>query len=135
MTGYRSVFYRHNCAERGCQIEQLPNWDDLIAAFPRNIRPTDIDAMVEINGHFLFIEQKSAGVSLENGQRRALATLAQQPNTTVLIVRPIFMNDDATEHLEVLLFPNPSGFQIVPRASLISWLTAWAQDAERKEHD
>lgn len=127
MTGYRSLHFRHDCKTRGCIIESLPYWDDLIAAFPRNIRPTDIDAMVEINGHFLFIEQKSAGVALENGQRRALLALSEQPNTTVLIMRPV---NDAGSVLEILMYPNPTGYLTVPRESVISWLHAWAQNAE-----
>jgi hypothetical protein len=131
MTGYRSLFFRHDCKTQGCQIETLPYWDDFIAAFPRGIRPTDIDAMVEINGHFLFIEQKGAGVSLGNGQRRALAALAAQPNTTVLVMRPV---SDTGSILEILMFPNPTGYQTVPRASLINWLTAWARNAERQSN-
>lgn len=132
MTGYRSLFFRHDCSRDGCQIESLPQWDDLIAAFPRNIRPTDIDAMVEINGRFLFIEQKAAGGSLINGQRRALARLGDQPNTTVVVLRQTATED----FFDVLTFPNPTGFHTVTRAVFIAWLTTWAQHAdERTERD
>lgn len=124
MTGYFSSFYRHDCATQGCQILSLPSWDDLLAAFPRGIRPTDIDAMVEINGRFLFIEQKAEGASLREGQRRALAALGEQPNTTVLVIRPI------GESLEVLRFPNPTGFHAVERTTLVGWLHAWANRRE-----
>src|SRR5690625_3231713 len=83
MTGYRSKFFRHDCRTRGCYVSLLPSWDDIIEALPRKIRPTDIDGMIECNGHFLFIEEKSAGKSLEHGQRVAMANIANQPNTRV----------------------------------------------------
>lgn len=130
MTGYGSAFYRYDCEKRGCQNLALPNWDDLLSAFPRGIRPTDVDGLVEIRGNFLFMEQKGLGVPLGNGQRRALAALGEQPRTTVVVVRE---HDTQSDELEVLKFPNPQGFRTVNRSTFRAWLAAWAEAADRKE--
>ena len=47
--------------------------------------PTDIDGMVEKNGHFLFLEGKSWRASLTGGQEIALRALSRQPKTTVIV--------------------------------------------------
>lgn len=126
MTGYSSRFVRHSCAERGCYYAQLPCWDDLIGCFPRNIRPTDIDGMVEINGHFLFIEEKRAGVAPDEGQRRALRRLstALSPLVTVSFIRP-----GKSSELEVLVFDgaDPSGWQPSSREEFRGWLRDWVR--------
>ena len=56
------------------------------ACFPRGIRPTDIDFMVEMNKHFLFGEFAQPNKELSKGQEYALNRLARQPNTTVFRV-------------------------------------------------
>lgn len=50
---------RWNCRDKGCYNEILrPKIEVFASAFPRKIAMTDIDATVEINGHFLFFEFK-----------------------------------------------------------------------------
>lgn len=131
MTGYRSCHFRHRCEVDGCYVEQLPSWDDLIEAFPRRIRPTDIDGMVEINGQFLFIEEKCAGKGPDEGQRRALKAVSSLPGVTVLIFRPVA--DGEPDPVEVLVFPNTQGWRRVTRQQLRHWLTVWAVHADRKK--
>jgi hypothetical protein len=41
----------------------------------RGISPTDIDAIVEINNHFLMAETKDAGTGIKNGQMRTINAL------------------------------------------------------------
>lgn len=126
MTGYRSKFFRHNCDDRqACYVESLPLWDDLIECFPRNIRPTDIDGMVEINNHFLFLEEKSAGKHIEEGQRRALQNLAARQDVTVILFRP-----GAKSDLEVLMFPEPNGWEPRSRDEFKTWLRDWAASVD-----
>lgn len=129
MTGYRSSFFRHDCSKRGCYVDQLPSWNDLIEAFPRGIRPTDVDGMVEINGHVLFMEEKSEGKSLEPGQKYALDALASRPGITVLCMRPHL---DGMEVL-ILGMGEPKGWQHVTRQQLIDWLRWWATRADRND--
>jgi len=56
------------------------------AYFPRGIRATDIDFMVEINGHFLFGEFQKPNKQASKGQRLALERLAQKTFVTVFRV-------------------------------------------------
>lgn len=128
VTGYRSKFFRHSCPNDGCYFEQLPAWDDLIECFPRRIRPTDIDGLVEINGHFLFLEEKRAGCGPDEGQRRALLALSELPDVTVIFFRPGKRSD-----LECLIFGmGPAqGWQPFSRAEFLSWLTDWATESDQ----
>lgn len=127
MTGYRSSHFRHSCQMKGCYIEQLPCWDSLIECFPRNIRPTDVDGFVEINGHFLFLEEKGPGVAIDNGQRIALQKLSRYPGITVAFFRPGRVSD-----LEVLIFDGTpaAGWQPRTRAQWHDWVHGWARRAD-----
>ena len=107
MPGYRCRHWRWNCDEKGCYTMSLPSWDDLLDCFPRGIRPTDIDGMVEINGWVLIIDQKEPGKTFEEGQRRAYNALRERPNTTVVGIR-----DGLNSEVEVIILPSeapPSG--------------------------
>lgn len=127
VTGYRSKFFRYQCQPRGCYIAQLPSWDDIIECFPRNIRPTDVDGFIEINGHFLFLEEKQAGVGLaDEGQRRALRELAKHTDTTVVFFRP---SGDGMQVL-VLGEGEPKGWQNVTRDEFKDWLRWWCKRAD-----
>lgn len=127
MTGFMSSRFRHECASKGCYSESLPNWDWMFdGIFPRNIGPTDIDGMVEINGHFLFIEQKGEGVSLTTGQLRAFRALARKENITVLFLRP------RCDGWDVLIYDaaEPTGWLPQTHDWLKNWLQCWAQMAD-----
>jgi hypothetical protein len=128
MTGYRSHYFRHTCDKSTCYIDQLPWWDDLIGCFPRNIRPTDIDGGVEINGHILILEEKARGKSLETGQRRFLKALTERPKTVVVVFRPGIRSD-----MQVLMFGHnqpADGYWDVSRDWLLNWLRQWVAQAE-----
>jgi hypothetical protein len=127
VTGYRSKFFRHKCCDQGCYVEQLPSWDDLIEVFPRGIRPTDIDGMVEINGSFLFLEEKCAGTNLNPGQRLAMRVLSQFPGITVVFFRPVALQPDS---LEVISYPDPQGWQTYTRDEFKQWIRSWVDKAE-----
>ena len=78
--------FRHDCKDgHNCYLDGRFDPADLDGTLPRNSSFGDGDAWAEIDGRFLFIEFKGAGVPLcKGGQTRALNLLAQQPNTTVL---------------------------------------------------
>lgn len=130
MTGYMCSHFRHDCSHKGCYLGQLPSWDDLLESFPRGIRPTDVDGMVEINGHVLFLEEKSAGVPVGAGQGRALRQLASRPDVTVVVFRPGVRSD-----LEVLIFDGspPVGFQPRSRDWFKDWLHNWSEVADEQK--
>lgn len=122
VTGYMCKQFRHKCNEKGCYLGLLPSWDDIIERLPGAVRPTDIDGMVECSGHFLFIEEKTAGKSMEEGQRKALMRQSHQPNTTVVIIRPLI---GAPSGMQALWFPNPAGFQDITRDEFLDWIRDW----------
>jgi hypothetical protein len=131
MTGYRSRFLRHDCDAGGnCFIEKLPSWDALLdgADFPRGIIPMDIDGFVEINGHYLFLEQKGPGVILcQPGQGHALRSLARLLRVTVAFFRPA--GDDAYD----VIWNTTGDPTAIVRASqdqLAAMLHAWALNAD-----
>ena len=128
MTGFRSSALRHNCPVHGCFIDSLPLWDDIAGCFSGGARPTDIDAMVEIGGQFLFIEQKRAGVYLPDGQRKALQRLADvgAGRITVTVLRDVTDNPDA---FDVLTFPEPRGFERMQRSVVLDGFRLWDADA------
>lgn len=129
MTGYRSQFMRHDCgigvAVGNCYFDTLPSWDYLIDCFPRGIRPTDIDGMVEMNGSFLFLEQKGEGVPLQTGQLLAFKRLAELPKVTVVIFRPRGAQD-----FDVMALPSPAIWEPVTRADFVSRLQRWTRNAD-----
>lgn len=131
MTGYRSQFFRHSCDDKGCYYQQLPCWDDLIESFPRRIRPTDIDGMVEIRGNILFLEEKRPGAGPDKGQRLALRALARRERITVAFFRP-----GKSSELDVLIYnqDGSTGWQPYTREQFGFWLKYWAQDADENPY-
>lgn len=134
MTGYRSQRLNHQCGRKGCYIERLPWWDDLIECFPRKIHPTDIDGLVEINGRFLFLEEKSAGRTMDNGQRVALHKMCELDQFAAVIFRP-----GAKSDMECLIYDTRTllpgwepddGFKPHSREQFRQWLCAWAAWAD-----
>jgi hypothetical protein len=124
MTGYKSSDLRYECVRDGCFIDTLPNWDWMKGCFPRGIMPTDVDGMVEINGHTLFIEQKRSGASLDGGQRLAFRRLTEDPRITVLFLRAT----ESAEHYECLIYDvdEPAGWQRWSVDFIRAWLQNWS---------
>ena len=76
-----------DCPTDGCYRDFLPDWTPLNDCFPRaGIRVGDIDGMVEVGGHFLFMEWKPPRVTIPEGQMKALTRLSRLPRVTVLIL-------------------------------------------------
>lgn len=58
----------HQCNRDGCYKDRLPDWGILDGCFPRGIRPSDVDGVVELNEHLLMLEWKPRNGSLTRGQ-------------------------------------------------------------------
>jgi hypothetical protein len=66
--GYNPLKWK--CKERGCYNEKHRfKIEELKEAIPRKMAFGDIDATVEVNGHFLFIEFKGEEAELKVGQK------------------------------------------------------------------
>ena len=62
-------------------------WDTLADVFPRHITPTDVDALIEINGCFFGFEGKTVGTQVELGQGRCLKRMIERwPESTAVVV-------------------------------------------------
>lgn len=91
--GYNPL--RWHCKERGLcwNLEHRPNIEYFAHKLPRNISMMDLDATVEVNGHFLFMEFKSPGAPLLTGQRIYFKRLTElTPRISVCIVDGVCRN-------------------------------------------
>jgi hypothetical protein len=131
VTGYRSQHFRYDCSTGGCYVANLPSWDDMLACFPRGIRPTDVDGMVEINGHVLILEEKQAGVALQHGQGQAFRTLARM-GATVMVFRP--RPDGRVDLLTMTPQSGPDGWQPVGRDEFHARVRGWVTAADAAPH-
>ena len=132
MSGYISSDFRHNCERDGCLQDRAPSFEWMRDCFPRGIMPSDLDGVVEINGHVLFIEAKGCGGSLiaGSGQARLLRVLSRFPNATVWLIRE---TEDAG--IFECLYRNgetePSGWERYTVTEMQTWLREWAAHADR----
>jgi hypothetical protein len=67
-----------NIRSRETVAERLWDWGFLNAALPGQIRPMDLDGIVEKNGQFLVLEGKPLGHDLPTGQKITLEKMAQK---------------------------------------------------------
>ena len=79
---------RWDCTSRGC-FNQLrrPKIERFAACFPGRIAMSDIDATVEVNGHFVFLEMKSFQGEIPRGQRiyfERLTRLSQRISVMII---------------------------------------------------
>lgn len=84
--GYNPL--KWNCEANGCwNVACRPPLEYFAAAFPRKIGMTDLDATVELNGHFLFLEWKTNSGEIGVGQRVYFQRLtAVSKRITVVVV-------------------------------------------------
>jgi len=116
-------------------------WDEFgySSAFPRGISPGDIDAFLEVNGRFLFIEHKQyvpedgPPLKMPTGQKLALERLAQQPSTTVLYIAgdavdcsPWWIRNLTTGDITDLRDTPDPGYRT---DVLTLWLHSWCREA------
>ena len=79
---------RWDCASRGCFTQFCrPKIERFAACFPGRIAMSDIDATVEVNGHFVFLEMKSHQGDIPLGQRLYFQRLTRlSPRISVMIL-------------------------------------------------
>jgi len=83
--GYNPI--RWNCLDQGCYMHKChPRIEIFADCFPEKIAMSDIDGVVEINGHFLFMEWKGDGGKLSTGQHILLQRLTTLSDKVVAYV-------------------------------------------------
>lgn len=130
---YRSDQLRHVCRHADghldCKLDREPDLSWLKGCLPRGIMPSDIDAMVEVNGHFLFIEYKGPGGTLRDGQRLALKRLSGQKNVTVMVIRER-SHGDLFDHMIWHVDENDRKWREHTRNQVAESIREWARKAE-----
>lgn len=66
-------------------VKNLADWGLIEDCFRGKVSPTDIDGLVERNGHFLLLEGKSRGVKIKVGQEILLREWAAKPHCTAIV--------------------------------------------------
>ena len=84
--GYNPM--RYDCAKAGCfNVLRRPKIEQFASVLPGRIAMSDIDATVEVNGRFLFLEMKSFEGPIPLGQRIYFARLTRvSPRIVVLVL-------------------------------------------------
>lgn len=140
MSGFRCSRFKYPCTESRCHYNELPDWEDLAGptagVFPRGIYPTDVDGMVEVSGHVLFLEEKKLmrpWDRLPEGQRQAFLSLSSRPAVTTAYFRPQY---ESTSNWELLVFEHGAGsaWQPTSREGLRDWIRDWCERADRNPY-
>lgn len=78
---------RWDCSSRGCfNLLCRPKIERFAACFPGRIAMSDIDATVEVNGHFVFLEMKSHRGDIPRGQRLYFERLTRLSDRITVLV-------------------------------------------------
>lgn len=85
-------------------VEGIWDWGILKGCFgDTRIEPTDVDGLVERNGHFLLLEAKAPGVPVKQGQWWTFNALRNTGYFTIIVV---WGQTNAPEAMQVL-YPPP----------------------------
>jgi hypothetical protein len=82
---------RHDCQKQGCYKDTcIPDWeifDGCFDAKSHKIKVSDVDGVVEINGHILWLEWKRALSEISVGQKMLYQSFSSNsPKQIVLVV-------------------------------------------------
>ena len=122
-------FLRHDCDTNGCFNKLYrPALEWVNDALPDKIRFSDVDAMVELHGYFLYFEMKSHGKEMEYGQLLALKRQTIFGPGTVLILYgdPRTM---ALSKMQTIIRGKVSDPFDATLDDLIDWIKEWCSEA------
>lgn len=98
--GYNPM--RYNCESQGCfNLLQRPKIEQFASVLPGRIAMSDIDATVEVNGRFFFLEMKSFEGPIPTGQRIYFERLTRLSPRIVVVV---ICGDAATMAVTSMLY-------------------------------
>lgn len=118
-----------NIRDRQTVADQLWDWGWLNPAFaPTRARASDIDGIVEQNGHILILEGKPHPYAWiqDSAQYRTLKTLSSKPGTCVLVL----YGDPAIPQVHFAEQVIPMGPRHLPRVpadndDVVRWVADW----------
>lgn len=83
--GYNPM--RYDCETKGCfNITHRPKIEQFAECLPRRIAFSDVDAITEVNSHFLLLEWKSHQGDVPTGQRIMFERMTANGRFSVLVV-------------------------------------------------
>ena len=83
--GYNPIRWR--CQSNGCYLTEChPKIEVFADCFPNRIAMSDIDGVVEINGHFIFMEWKGHGGKLTDGQKTLINRMTALSEKVIFFV-------------------------------------------------
>jgi hypothetical protein len=119
------------CSERGCyNTKHRPKIEIFAECLPGRIALTDIDATVEVNGHFLFLEFKSPTIrELPTGQRIYFERLTALSDKIVVVVVFADAENMACRAIRTIHAGKTSEIEICSIDGLKERLRKWANKA------
>lgn len=126
-------------------FDGLFDWDFLNKCWPRGIRPCDVDAQVEIGGHFLKFETKSPPSNpLQTTERGQAQTIVRSMQCSGQYLTYILMQGKKAEEIGwvwVVRYESPGGYNpgkwqvwlTFGIEKLIELCTHWASMADKAE--
>ncbi len=122
---------RHQCERDGCYKERLPDWGILSGCFPRDIAPSDVDGIVEMNDHALLLEWKPKDGLLTRGQQFLFQNVTRgSPKIQALV---IYGDRNAPSEMELFQFGRRRFRQRCDLEFLRWFCEQWAMFVERKK--
>jgi len=122
---------KHNCQNSCYMKTHMWDWAIFEGCFPPRVSPSDIDGVIERNGHFLIIETKSADLDgIPRGQQITYEAFQRTGAVTILIM---FGDRNAPSRAVAML---PSGevrqYPTTDLAEMREVMTRWYQWADQK---
>jgi hypothetical protein len=107
----------------------VTDWGHILegAKLPNDIKPSDIDGILERYGYFLVMEVKQPGESTSKGQEILLSALAQIPRFKV--IRVVRSMEDGVNYVHY--YRTGEGKTVTP-AEFIQMVEQWAWEADRR---
>jgi hypothetical protein len=137
--GFFTSALRHDCAVHDCLIPTAPRFQFIADALDRGARVglTDIDALAEVSGHVLFVEDKRRFRDMPAGQERALRHLSTLPRVTVLVLRygtPTAAGDGDQFEYRLMQAGQLARWVPTTEAALARWVEHWARRARGRKN-
>ena len=123
---------RWECGKDGCfNVLRRLKFHVFDSCFPGRINFTDVDGLVEVNGHFLGLEWKSGdGRGLSTGQRLCYEQLTRFPRFVMVLVRGN-AKDMSVEEFCVIQNGSLGGWESGDLAALKGRIQRWARRVRR----
>lgn len=129
--GYNPI--KWDCERNGCwNAACRPPIHFFCDCFPRKISMTDIDATVELNGHFLFLDWKSHPGELSTGQRIYFKRLSELSKRIVCIVVYAANNPNDVEQVKVIYDGHEGQWEPCTLDDLVERMRRWVSRVDIK---